>query len=94
MTSMKCKKSFCVACKDYTEYELHQRDAILKVRGVTFMYTDTTAVCTCCNLPMYVPEVNDLNVETKEKAYTAATTRIGVSQKCTSKSKPSSDDYR
>lgn len=63
---------FCCTCRDFTDYDTSSSPRTITVRGVTFTYPHQSAYCTKCLSEVYVPELNDENVEAKEAAYRKA----------------------
>lgn len=63
-------KTFCIDCGIRTRYETGIGWDICKIRGATYIsYLRLTARCCVCGNEVYVPEVNDANVQARECAY-------------------------
>lgn len=60
---------FCMSCGDDREYKVQSHRIEVEVRGIHFSYVELTAVCAICGEELYVPEVNDANVQAQEDAY-------------------------
>ena len=60
---------FCIDCARFTEYFIREVWTIQTVRGITFSWKELQAICCTCHAEIYVPEVNDWNVDRKEAAY-------------------------
>ncbi|MFW3589166.1 type II toxin-antitoxin system antitoxin SocA domain-containing protein [Vagococcus fluvialis] len=60
---------FCEHCRDEKEFKIVTEDVINIVKGVEFSYLKEKAICLTCNEEMYIPEVNDKNIETRIDAY-------------------------
>ena len=64
------KTAFCIWCNEKTPYEVHVNGKhLIRKNGIGFFVKELSAVCTNCGFDVYVPEVNDANVERREKAY-------------------------
>ena len=61
-------EALCLDCGCRTRYTIKTQKAEAKVRGARFEYDETLAYCTECGAEVYVPEINDKNVEAMEKA--------------------------
>ena len=64
------KTAYCPWCNEETPYavDLDNKHLIHK-NDIGFFVKELTATCTKCGFDVYVPEVNDRNVERREKAY-------------------------
>lgn len=54
---------FCEVCLDDTPYIIKKYEEIDYARGKEIRYIRKQAYCTQCNNPMYIPEINDENLE-------------------------------
>lgn len=72
--------AFCISCDEKTEYIIKACKRDITVKGVTFSYVHQTAYCTKCGDELYVPEINDENVQSREDAYRKAAGLITVSE--------------
>lgn len=54
---------FCEVCLDDRLYVIKEEEAIEYARGKEIKYIIKQAYCTECNSPMYIPEINDENLE-------------------------------
>lgn len=67
--------AFCTECRDFTEYTVRLSPSLAAVRGtkfIHFVYIRKSAICAKCGKEVYVPEINDENVEAREAAYRKA----------------------
>lgn len=55
---------FCEVCLDDKAYIVKEEEKIDYARGKEIKYIRKCAYCTECNSPMYIPEINDENLET------------------------------
>lgn len=69
---------YCINCDDKTEYLIKSQRVDMSVRGIEFSYVEHTAYCATCGEEVYVPEVNDLNVSSREDAYRKAARLITI----------------
>lgn len=67
--------SYCIECDKEVPYSINVRPSRITVRDVTFDCGEIYALCTECGAEVYVPEINDKNVENREKAYFEAKER-------------------
>lgn len=72
--------AFCIACGAKKTYTVKSRREDITVRGTCFSYVEQTAYCESCGEEVYIPEINDLNVQAREDAYREAAGLITVSQ--------------
>ena len=72
--------AYCVDCGKKVAYRISTRQDTVVVRGVGFSYVEQVAVCPECGAELYVPEVNDANVQTREDAYRIAAGLITVDE--------------
>ena len=63
---------YCFTCNERVTYSTYEAPTRVDVRGVVFYYDEVRVKCNKCGLTIYVPWVNDENVERREKAYFAA----------------------
>ena len=76
--SMHKNTAFCIECGEVREYHILSQRVELEVRGIRFSYVELIAVCEDCEEELYVPEINDANVEERESAYRKAAGLITV----------------
>ena len=69
----KRKTAFCIACDEDVEYMMFTERVETVVRGAKIRYVEVAAKCPVCEEELYVPEVNDVNVQARENAYRNAT---------------------
>lgn len=68
--------AFCQKCGRMTEYTIDKWPTRITVNGISFVYSESTALCTVCGKEVYAPKVNDANVEARGAAYHRAMERI------------------
>lgn len=61
--------AFCITCDGEVEYTVFAERVETVVRGVKISYVEVTAKCPVCGDEIYVPEINDTNVQAREDAY-------------------------
>lgn len=66
--------AFCTECGCKTTYSLSSHLEELTIRGVSFNYVEHSAQCTKCRNKVYVPMINDENVQSREEEYRKAST--------------------
>lgn len=66
---------YCVNCCEPREYEVSTRPAKGKYRKIDYEFAEQVAICKTCGSEIYVPELNDANVEAAEAAYKKAVNR-------------------
>jgi len=74
------KEVFCIECGDYKQFAVKTTREEITVRGVTFSYLEQSAYCSECGEEVYVPEINDINVQAREDAYRKASRLITVGE--------------
>lgn len=72
--------AICIECGCKTTYTLKTTLEELTIRGVTFRYVEYSAYCTRCGNEVYVAEINDENVQSREDGYRRAAQLITVSE--------------
>ena len=72
--------AFCVGCRDDKAYIIKPQRAENEIRGIRFSYIELVAYCADCGEEIYLPEVNDANVEAQEEAYREAAGLISISE--------------
>lgn len=72
--------SYCINCNEKTEYEVKAQRISMTVRGTNFSYVEQIAYCKKCGEEVYVPDINDLNVSSREEAYRKATNLITIQE--------------
>ena len=65
-------ETFCINCGVERQYTVKSNRRELTIRGIKFSFVEHIAYCTECNEEVYVPEINDENVQAKEDAYREA----------------------
>lgn len=60
---------FCIDCDRFSEYFIREVPDEMTVRGITFSYKELQAICCTCHAELYVPEVNDWNVDRRDAAF-------------------------
>lgn len=74
------KEAYCINCGLKNTYTVKTTREEMTVRGTTFSYLEDTAYCSVCGEEIYVPEINDRNVQAQEDAYRQASRLITVSE--------------
>lgn len=64
--------AFCLKCDEFREYRTKRYTQKSTHKGVKFEYESFGAFCTKCRTPIYVPWVEDMNVDSAERAYALA----------------------
>ena len=73
-------ETFCINCGGERQYTVKSNRRELTIRGIKFSFVEHIAYCTDCNEEVYVPEINDENVQAKEDAYREAAHLITVTE--------------
>ena len=63
------KTAFCINCGKNTEYWVNAEDVEITTPKGKTLCRELSACCDECGKEMYVPELNDRNVEFREAAY-------------------------
>ena len=63
------KKAFCFSCCAYRSFDVYSTMEKVTIRGVEFSYSEKRAYCTSCGEQVYVPKINDANVQAREDAF-------------------------
>ncbi len=66
---MKRNKTFCEECRDDVGYLIREREMAGSVKGKESHYMGKEAHCAQCGALVYVPEVNDANLEALYEVY-------------------------
>lgn len=64
--------AFCINCGCKNKYMEAAAEADSEVNGVKFSYVEALALCKECGDELYVPDINDRNVQSREAAYRKA----------------------
>lgn len=72
--------AFCINCDEKNSYNIKSEVVKKEVRGTEFSYIEQKAFCANCGEEVYVPEVNDNNVQAAEDAYRKASGLITVAE--------------
>lgn len=64
--------AFCITCDEEVEYTVYAERVETVIRGVRINYVEVAAKCPVCGEEIYVPEINDANVQAREDAYREA----------------------
>lgn len=70
--------AFCIECGCNVPYSVSSTRETVTVRGITFSYVETHAHCKQCGELLYVPDINDENVQSQEDGYRKAAKLITV----------------
>ena len=65
----KAKLSFCIECGIKVPYEIRSEKIKMTARGISFDYMELSAFCNRCGNIIYVPEINDRNIDSMEEAF-------------------------
>lgn len=68
-------KGFCCRCEMYVVGKKCREFRTITHKDVIFSYLHHYAYCPRCGENVYIPELNDLNVENKNKSYQMAKER-------------------
>ena len=71
------KTTFCIDCSEYRSYTVRTHPETITVRDVSFTYMEERAFCNSCGKQVYVPEVNDHNVDARIREFMQARNRKG-----------------
>ncbi len=69
MGNMKSNFAFCEECRSDKEYVITEAPMIGTIKGVEYHYTGREARCSVCGALVYVPEINDFNLEALYDVY-------------------------
>lgn len=72
--------AFCVNCGCGRDYKVVSVRTEATVRGITFSFVENRAICAECGNEIYVPALNDENVQAREDAYRKAAGLITVEE--------------
>lgn len=72
--------SFCLNCGCKKAFKKVAARVETEVRGLRFGFVEMNAVCLTCGEELYVPELNDENVQVREDAYRKAAGLITVDE--------------
>lgn len=73
--SQKSDVEFCIDCGKHQPYRVEKRRIGGFARGISFEHDELYAVCAECGSELYVPKINDLNVDAVLAAYQKAKER-------------------
>ena len=59
---MNDKKIFCETCRDYVDFTVKNVSMSGTIKGRRYTYVGNEACCAACGTPLYVPELNDANL--------------------------------
>lgn len=69
--------AFCINCGCKNKYMKAAAEAGSEANGVKFSYVEALALCKECGDELYVPDINDRNVQSREAAYCKAVSYSG-----------------
>lgn len=72
--------AFCTTCGCKVPFSVSSSRETITVRGLAFSYVELHAHCNQCGKLLYVPEINDENVESREEGYRKAAKLITVAE--------------
>lgn len=67
--------AFCEICGQNVPYSISEAEEDITVRGIAFSCKTKFAVCDKCGSFVYIPEINDENVDARNKAWQEAYAR-------------------
>lgn len=76
----KMNEAFCVACGEHRQYTVNTTRETVTIKGTTFSYLEQSAHCITCGEEVYIPELNDANVQAREDAYRKASRLITITE--------------
>lgn len=65
----KAKQPFCIHCNRHVGYRVETRPMSVNVRGTDVPYRELFATCAKCSKEIYVDLINDLNCDSRNRAY-------------------------
>lgn len=71
---------FCIKCSKEVSYNIKTERVKLNVRGMEFSCIEHSAICNECGNEIYIPEINDANVDAREDGYRKASRLITISE--------------
>lgn len=74
---LRLHQEFCVKCGKKRSYHVSRHQDRITVRGIEFVYPEYVAHCAACGERIYVPTVNDMNCEIRERYYKEAKQKNG-----------------
>ena len=69
------RNGFCCRCQKKVPAKQYSEFRTITRKGVTFEYLHHNAYCPHCGENVYIPELNDLNAENKNRSYQMAKER-------------------
>ena len=63
------KTAFCIEFGTHNTFVVKSAREETNVHGIAFNYLEHTAYCSVCGSELYVPIINDMNVQARENAY-------------------------
>ena len=63
---------YCIHCDCKVECCLKSQRVALNIRAIDITYDELVAYCSKCGAELYVPEINDANVEVRKATYEMA----------------------
>jgi hypothetical protein len=60
---------FCEECRDEVEYVITEVSMVGTIKAIEYHYTGKEARCIRCNTRIYVPEINDYNLDALYDVY-------------------------
>lgn len=68
-TQAREETAFCDKCGEYQPYSISAADETITIKGTTFSCVKMQAFCAACGSSIYVPWINDANVNAREEGY-------------------------
>lgn len=61
--------TFCENCRDEVKYVMKEEKMVGTIKGVQYEYVGRQAYCADCGAPVFLPELNDANLEALYEVY-------------------------
>ena len=61
------EKAFCMYCEDFVSYHVNQHNSCFTFHDKKYNYMEKSAYCDKCKFEIYVPEINDENVDRRQE---------------------------
>lgn len=61
--------AYCANCDKINKYWVLHHISCFSIHDIGLTYIEQTPYCKECNKEVYVPEINDINCEAREKEY-------------------------
>ena len=64
--------AFCICCSRLVDYNVQERSVDIDYTGVKFAYEELYGVCKVCGEELYIPLLNDENIDRRTAAFNKA----------------------